>query len=174
MQPLNAAERKKAFLSFLLFFVLTTALIVATVVAGFQVPTRQIGRLQQQVAAYDRQKLFTESFAEKMEDTKTLLDSVNRPGVQAALVDGRISDNLKTMNSMVDADTAAVKKLYQDIVHNLADLQDAKKQLRAAAAQDANLSQNLQQIEMLKSDLNQARNEATALRLQLMSLQPRQ
>jgi hypothetical protein len=50
----------------------------------------------------------------------------------------------------------------------------AKKQLRDASGKDANLSQLLQQIETLKSDLNQSRTEANALRLQLMSMQPAQ
>lgn len=72
---------------------------------------------------------------------------------------------------MIDKDSTSVKKLFQDIVQNYADLQAAKKQLRDASGKDANLSQYLQQIETLKSDLNAARAENNTLRLQLMSVQ---
>ena len=57
------------------------------------------------------------------------------------------------------------------MVRGLADLQTAKKQLRDYSGKDANLSEYMQQIETLKSDLNQARSEANTLRLQIMASQ---
>ncbi len=171
MKPLNAAERKKAFVRFLIFFISTTLLIVLAIFFGVQVPFKQNEELRKQISVNEREKGFTETFAAKMDETKHLLDSVNRAEVQAELVDGKISENLKKMNAMIDNDSIGAKKLYQDVVQNFADLQFAKKQLRDASGKDANLSENLKQIEALKSDLNQARSEANALRLQIMSSQ---
>ena len=174
MKPLNSEERKKAFVKFLALFILTAGLIVVAVYFGVQVPFKQNERLRSQVNAFERQKSFTENFDVVLTDVKASLDTINRAGVQAELADGRVSEQLKKMNAMIDADSASAKRFYQNVVQNLAELQVAKKQLRDASGKDANLSQLLQQIETLKSDLNQSRTEANALRLQLMSMQPAQ
>jgi len=171
MKPINTAERKKAFSTFLIFYIVTTLVILIAVYFGVQVPFAQNDKLKDQIAKFEKEKQFAENFSNGLADTKKLLDSVNRAGVQPELVDGRISDNLKKLNAMIDNDSASQKKFYQDLVQNFADLQVAKKQLRDASGKDANLSQYLQQIEMLKSDLNQSRAEANALRLQIMSSQ---
>jgi uncharacterized coiled-coil DUF342 family protein len=171
MKPINAPERRKSFITFLLFYLLTTALIVTAVFFGMRVPFKQNQRLNDQIAVYDKERAFSETFNTRASEIKSLLDSVNRAGVQAELVDGKISENLSRLNNMIDNEGTSIKKPYQDIVQNYADLQAAKKQLRDASGKDANLSQYLQQIEMLKSDLNQSRSEANALRLQIMSMQ---
>jgi regulator of replication initiation timing len=171
MQPINTTERKKAFGGFLIFYLITTALIITAVCFGVQVPFKQNEKLKDQIGTFEKQKAFSESFSTEIADLKRQLDSVNRAGVQAELVDGKISEKLKRLNGMVDNDSTVDKKLYQDQVQAYVDLQFAKKQLRDASGKDANLSQYLQQIEMLKSDLNQARSESNALRLQIMSMQ---
>ena len=171
MRPLNAPERRKAFLNFLLFYLLTTGLIVTAVFFGMRVPFKQNQRLNDQIALFEKEKAFSETFSTRATEIKSLLDSVNRAGVQAELVDGTISGKLNQLNNMVDNGETSVKKPYQDVIQNYADLQAAKKQLRDASNKDANLGQYMQQIEMLKSDLNQSRSEANALRLQIMSMQ---
>lgn len=170
MKPQNTQERKQAYWIFLGFYSLTTALLLAAVFFGMRVPYAQNKRLQTQVTTYEQQRDFAELFSTKTNEVKSMLDTINKAGVQAELLDGKISDNLKALNNMI-SDTIATKKLYQDMVQGLADLQTAKKQLRDASGKDANLSEYMKQIESLKSDLMQARSEANTLRLQLMSTQ---
>ncbi len=170
MKPINTAERSSAFLYFLILFIITTSLVVLTVFFGMQVPFKQNDKLQHQLGMYQNEKSFAESFSTKMTDTKILLDSINRAGTQADLVNGQISSNLVDLNAMIEKDTSGVKKIYQDIVHNLLDLQTAKAQLRDAGNKDAAVGQYLQQIEDLRSQLNSKTQEADALRLQLISL----
>lgn len=167
MKPQNTSERKKAFLSFLAFYVLTTLILLGAVFFGMRVPYAQNDRLTSQVDTYEKERHFAETFSQKSNDVKNMLDSINKAGVQAELLDGKISENLKSMNNMID-DKTSTKKLYQDMVQGLADLQVAKKQLRDASDKDANLSQYMQQIESLKSDLNQAKAEALSYRQQLI------
>lgn len=170
MKPLNAAERKSAFFNFLIFFVITTLLIVLSVFFGMQVPFKQNEKLQQQLDILQTEKAFGETFYNGMTDAKILLDSVNRSGIQADLVNGEISTKLSNLNALITRDSSGVKKIYQDIVHNLLDLQFAKTQLREASNKDAALGQYLQQIEDLKGQVSRAEAEANALRLQLISL----
>lgn len=172
MKPLNAAERQKAFINFLLFFIGTTALILLAVYFGIQVPFRQNEKLRDQIAVFEKERAFAETFTGKMSDTKKMLDTINIAGVQSELMDGKINENLKAMNAMPDRDSVSSKKLYQMIVQNYADLQFAKKQLRDASGKDANLSQSLQTIEQLKNDLQQVKNENLMLRMATQQQQP--
>ncbi|HTN45462.1 MAG TPA: type VI secretion system TssO [Flavipsychrobacter sp.] len=170
MKPQNTQERKKAFITFLGFYAITTIILLAAVFFGMRVPYAQNNRLQSQVDVYEKERDFAETFSLKSNDVKGMLDSINKAGVQAELLDGKISETLRSMNNMIN-DSTSTKKLYQDMVQGLADLQMAKKQLRDASGKDANLSEYMKQIETLKSDLNQARTDANNLRLQLMSAQ---
>ena len=170
MKPQNTQERKKAFFTFLGFYAATTLILLAAVFFGMRVPYAQNNRLQTQVDVYETERNFAENFSQKTSDVKNMLDSINKAGVQAELLDGKISENLSSMNNMIN-DSTSVKKLYQDLVRGLADLQTAKKQLRDYSGKDANLTEYMQQIETLKSDLNQARSEANTLRLQIMASQ---
>jgi hypothetical protein len=170
MKPQNTQERQKAFYSFLGLYSITTLLLIAAVFFGIRVPFQQNNRLQAQVATYEKERAFAETFSQQGSDVKNMLDSINKAGVQAELLDGKISEKLTGMNNMI-SDTTSVKRLYQDLVRGLADLQTAKKQLRDYSGKDAHLTDYMQQIESLKSDLNQARAEANTLRLQIMSMQ---
>lgn len=170
MKPQNTQERKQAFFTFLGYYALTTLLLLGAVFFGMRVPTAQNNKLQTQVDQFELENNFAASFSNHSNDVKNMLDTINKPGVQAELLDGKISENLKTMNNMIN-DSTNSKKMYQDMVQGLADLQLAKKQLRDASGKDVNMSDYMKQIESLKSDLNQARSEANTLRLQLMATQ---
>jgi uncharacterized coiled-coil DUF342 family protein len=168
MKPQNTPERKKAFFSFLAFYIITTLVLLGAVFFGMRVPYAQNDRLQNQVDVYETERDFTETFSSKSNDVKSMLDSINKGGVQAELLDGKISENLRSMNNMI-SDSTSTKKLYQDMVQSLADLQMAKKQLRDASGKDANLSEYMKQIESLKSELNQANNTILLMRSQMTS-----
>ncbi|MFT4204254.1 MAG: type VI secretion system TssO [Chitinophagaceae bacterium] len=156
MKSLNASQRENALWQFFLFFLLSTGFIVATVVMGMQVPFRQNDLLKKHLAMYQRQRLFMDTFSARMIDTQNLLDSVNRPGVQAELIDGQIADNLRTMNSMIVADSTIPKAVYTSIVGNFANLKDAKQQLRSAGNNDQTINTLKQQLATYQSQLQQA------------------
>jgi tetrahydromethanopterin S-methyltransferase subunit H len=126
--------------------------------------------LQEKIANFQNSQSFADNFATKFADTKGILDTVNKAGIQAELLDQKITDGIKSLSAMVDADTTIIKKNYTNIIQNLAELQFAKKQLRDVSSSDQNMTQYMQQIEGLKSDLARAKSESDALRMQLVSL----
>lgn len=163
MAPHNENERNRALRNFLLFFILTIALIIAAVFFSVEVPLKQNEQLREQMALVENERIFSASFVNKMAETMNLLDSVMLNEVQgkAELIDGSITANLQKMNSMIN-DFISAKSLYQNTVLNLADLQRAKKQLREASGKDANFG-NLQKdnadlrirLQQANSDLQQ-------------------
>lgn len=170
MKPINSAERKSAYLNFLILFAITIVIVVTTCFFGMRVPFKQNEQLQEKIAGFQNQKSFAENFETRFANTKGILDTVNKAGIQAELLDQKITDGIKSLSAMVDNDTTIVKKNYNDVIQNLAELQFAKKQLRDVSSSNQNMTQYMQQIEGLKSDLARAKSESDALRMQLVSL----
>src|SRR5688500_15027841 len=112
MKPINSEERKKAFLKFFGLLSVTQGLIAAAVYFGVRVPFKQNERLKTQVDRCEKEQAFTENFSARMSEVKASLDTINRGGVQTDLADGKITQNLKSMNSMIDADSVSAKKFY--------------------------------------------------------------
>ena len=163
MSPHNQAERSHAFRNFLLFFILTVALIIAAVFFSIQVPLKHNEQLREQLTLVENERTFSSTFVNKMSETMNLLDSIMLNEVQgkAELIDGKITENLQKMNAMIN-DSLSGKSLYRNVVLNFADLQRAKKQLRDASGKDANFG-NLQKenadlrirVQQANSDLQQ-------------------
>jgi hypothetical protein len=152
MKPLNTEERKKSFASFLLFFLITVLLIIGAVYFGMQVPFKQNERLKAQVARYQQEQAFAENFTQKMVQTSILLDSVNKGGTQATIVDGLISEQIKGLNASLVADSGANQQLYQNIVQALNQLQLAKSGLRASSGKDQDATKLQQELTQVKMD----------------------
>ena len=167
MEPLNHAERKNAFLSFLLFFIVTTAIVIGAVLFSVDVPFRQNDYLREQIKIVEKERDFSEKFLSSMNATNNLLDSLDKQNVDVVIVDGKISEKLKDMDAMIDNDSVSVKDFYQNIVANLSELHSAKKELRDATSKDASLGDLKQQISQLKDDLARSENNVMILQTQL-------
>lgn len=172
MRPLNAAERNQAFRNFLLFFIITIAVIIAAVFFSIQVPFKENDQLKDKIAVTEKQRDFSEQFADKMETTIKLLDSVNLANVRAELIDGAIDDNLRNMQAMIKSDTLVpVKNLYTNVVENFYDLKNAKKQLRDASGKDATFGTLQADNANLHSQLQQANSQLQYYQSLVSSLQ---
>jgi len=128
MQPLNAPERKKAFLNFLLFFVITVAVILVTLYFSMQVPLKDNDKLIKQTAIDNNEKLFMQEFEGKMQETTNLVESITK--VENVFKIGKaLDDHFKEMNDMA-AGTVWFKVVCDKIIDNLTSLRLAKEQLR--------------------------------------------
>lgn len=166
MQPVNQAERNRAFVNFLLFFIATIALILAAVFFSVQVPFKQNEKLNDVVASFEKEKTLSEDFANKLNETLGYFESVNKPNMNAEMVNNQITQNLSAMTTMINSDSTMFKGLYQNIITSLFDLQGTKKALRGASDLDASVGD-------LEKKLNQCRAENTSLQNQLILLQQR-
>jgi hypothetical protein len=168
MQPLNQAERRKAFINFILFFIITIAVVVTTVFFSVQVPFKQNALLREEIALVERERSFADAFVVKMSETMNKLDSVNLPDQKVPeLVDGQIKDNLNKLNIMISNDSVSSKSMYQNVVLSLEDLRNTKKQLRDLSGKDVSISDYISQIDRLKSQLSQTEQQVTTLTLML-------
>ena len=153
MQPFNSAERRKAFLFFLLFFAITTVVVGATVLVGVQVPFKQNEQLNADKEKAEKERDFQEKFSVEMNSTRRLLGSLKRKEVDVDLLDGRISQKLQDMDAMIP-DSLTGKDFFHDVVGNFSDLRAAIKELKEANDKDDTQAVLKQQLQDLKHDLD--------------------
>lgn len=159
MQPLNKAERRKAFFNFLIFFTITAALIVVTVLFSVDVPFRENDQLNEYKENAEKEKDFTEKFLADMKGAIKLLDSLNDKEANIDLVGGKIEEKLRGMDDMIDKDSLVTRGLYEEVMNNLSQLYAAKKELKVATNKDDTQTALVQQIQDLKGELAQCRNK---------------
>ena len=171
MDPLNKADRKKAFTNFFLLFLLCLVIITTTIFFSLQVPFKQNDRLLKEMRTYVKEREFSTDFMTQMSEIAGMLDTINTKATKPDLLDGRITENIKKLNLKIDADSASDKTLYRSVVFVLSDIQTAKKQLRDITSKDLNADELRKQIETLTSTLDAAKIENLNLKQQIFLLQ---
>jgi hypothetical protein len=165
MPPINQDARRKSFLYFLLFFVITIGVITTTILFSFQVPFKENQKLRKEMDRAENEKAFMQSFEIKLEETMNLLDSVNLSADNAYLMDSKISRNIDAMLTMSANDSISFKGMVNVIIDNLKNLQVAKKQLRDVNNSAVELEKKDRKIEQLENEVRD---------YQKILLQPRQ
>lgn len=171
MDPINKADRKKAFTNFFLLFLVCIIIITTTIFFSLQVPFKQNDRLLKEMRSYVKEREFSTDFMTQMSEIAGMLDTINTKATKPDLLDGRITENIKKLNLKIDADSASDKTLYRSVVFVLSDIQTAKKQLRDITGKDLNTDELRKQVETLNSSLDAAKIENLNLKQQIFLLQ---
>ena len=148
MQPKNKSERAKAFINFLLLFILSMAIILITVFFSYDVPVKQANELRRQMHNVERDRAFSADFYIKMSEIVGMLDSINT-SKDAAYLDTQIKEGIQNLQIKVDADSVQDKILYQVVVKNIFDLQKAKEDLRKLTKTDEDVKEQKQMYDDL-------------------------
>ena len=148
---INANERNHAFIKFLVFFIITTILIVSAVYVDFRgLPLQRQKLLEREFANRRAETQMQRQFVLQMEKAKALLDSLENSGKDRAKVESSLSLKLNDMESTKHADTSLNGKLNRTILDSFLELQQLKKELRelrAAPAKMAELEAKLRDAE---------------------------
>ncbi|HMR82912.1 MAG TPA: type VI secretion system TssO [Niabella sp.] len=153
MKPLNIQERQKAFQRFLLFFILTVAVIVTAIFFGVKIPYAENEKLQEQLSIVDKENRFREDFSRAMAEAQSLLDTVNMDPQKSGLLDGRITQKIQEMDALLAKNDVTSKGLYNQVIRALNNAQSDKRGLRAAGNKDSVVAMYNAQILELKNSL---------------------
>lgn len=167
MQPKNQVERRKAFLNFLIVFIMCIAIIITTVFFSIQVPFKHNDQLLKQMSEVQGEREFQKNFKEQMSDITNMLDTINSKSQQPELLDVGITTKLQKLTGFVESDSVVEKKIYQNIINSLSELQKSKKALRDKAGESADTKDLNDQIKALKSDNATLQSNNDILRAQL-------
>ncbi|MBC7829328.1 MAG: hypothetical protein H7122_16385 [Chitinophagaceae bacterium] len=174
MKPKNSPERKKAFIRFVIFYLISTALIITAIFFGLQVPFKENKQLQSQLDVVYKERDFDRKLFNLMSETRKMLDTVNSAGTKTEVVEGRINQNILQMDAMLNKDSIAGKKIYSELVLIFNDAKNDKKLIRAASDKDATVKIKDQEIKELKQNLEGWRAAYDKQQIQLMQLQNKQ
>ena len=174
MRPKNSSERRNAFIRFILFYVITTALIVTAVFFGLQVPFKENRQLQSQLEVVHRERNFERKLYDLISNTRRMLDTVNKAGTNTAVVEGRIIENIKTMDAMINKDSTSAKMIYSELVSIFTEATSDKKLIRSSSDKDETVRIKDEQIQELKKNILGWKDAFDRQQAQLTQLQNRQ
>lgn len=174
MKPKNSPERRNAFTRFILFYLVTTLIIIAAIFFGLQVPFKQNQQLQSQLDVMHKERDFDREFFKLMSETKKLLDTIDRAGTGTDLVEGRITQNIQKMDAMLSQDSVSKKRMYGLVVQTFTDATNDKKTIRAASNKDAAVAAWNKKYNDLLQNRDDWMKEYERLKNQIMQMQTRQ
>ena len=137
MQTKNKSERTKAFINFILLFVVVITLILTTVFFSIQVPVRQASDLSSKMYQVDKERASTNNFFFKLSEIIEMLDSVNNSN-NPELLDVQITQKINDLLTKVNSDSSLLynKLIYTKIAVSMINLQNTKAGVRKSTKKD--------------------------------------
>ncbi len=160
MKPLNSKQRINTFLLFTSLFVVTTGMIVVAVFFGFRVPARENAMFRERNEQILYKEGMARGFAEQMEEIKSLLDSMDMPGINSDYMERLVSSELADLQSSLPVeDSTYRRKMYSNIIQTYLELKNAKSSLIQLSDVQGELDEYDDLIDRYKKDLDQAKRD---------------
>jgi len=154
MKSLNVKQRRKAFISFLLLFILTSSLVVVIVFFNLKVPEKENRYLHNRLNYLSIEATQTSNFAEKMDKVKGLIDSIGIKGTNIEFTDQLISTELAMMRTkFIAGDSTAHVGMYNNIILTYLELKESKIELLNLEDAKTDIESYIDIIEELKDKL---------------------
>jgi hypothetical protein len=166
MKPSNQEERKKAFMNFLLFFMLTIGVILTSVFFSFKVPLKENDQLRAEALRMDNERVILSQFETKMQQTMTMLDTLNESGSKIAINDAQITSNIRELSAII-SDSITAHGFYRGLIANLSNVQLLKQQLRDSNNKDNDEAQMKATITRLQDQLQVCNNQVMTMNAML-------
>jgi hypothetical protein len=158
LRVLNARERNEAFLQFIVFFVLTTGLVVGAVYFDFRLPLTEIKHLREEVSAQEVQSQNQVRFVAKMEEAKLYLDSLNKTPASAKMLEFQLNDIIKQLTQLQQKDESVYGRMNATIVETFIELQQDRLSLINANKEGRNINLLQSQLSECQRTLDNFRN----------------
>jgi Type VI secretion system, TssO len=156
---INSNERNQAFFKFIVFFLVTTVLIVSAVYVDFRgLPRQRQTLLEREFANRRAETQVQRQFVLQMEKARALLDSLENSGKDRAKMESSLTLKLNDMQSTRQADTSLSGKLNSTILESFLELQQLKKELRELRPFPAKVVELDAKLEQAQRALDEFRN----------------
>ncbi|HEX5150739.1 MAG TPA: type VI secretion system TssO [Parafilimonas sp.] len=165
MKPLNQAARKNAFFRFLLFFIITVGVIVATVFFSIQVPFEENKKMKKDIADYQNQQKFMMQFSGKLTDLQTLIDTLQTPNIQTELIESKIKLAIGDLQAFKEKTMPGNDNIYARMIDALSKLESTNISLINLRSQ----SPDIGKLQTDMANLVQRINNANTYIMQLSS-----
>ena len=141
MQPKNKSQRTKAFINFIVLFVVCITIILTTVFFSIQVPVRQANDLSSKMYQVDKERASSNNFFFKLSEIIEMLDSVNNAN-NPELLDVQITQKINDLLTKVNSDSSLLnnKLIYTKIAVSMINLQNTKASVRKATKKETDVN----------------------------------
>lgn len=148
LKVLNQKERNQAFIQFLFFFVVTTALIVGAIYFDFNLPVKQNRKYRDEISAGRNATMNQQRFIANMKTARLLLDSLDKSGVNIKQLDIQLTHKLNELSNFSQDDSSAYGLLNNALSDAFLELQRTKKDL-------ANFRETAGKVNALEQELKE-------------------
>ena len=131
MEVLNKQERQKAFIAFLIAFVLTFSVMLIAVSFNFYMPKAENKLLKAENEMMKREYDYQTNFSVKVDSIRMTIDSINSPKVDNDFQQRLANVMIANMYQKIPKDTTENKKLYNNIILAYKNIIDYKKKIRS-------------------------------------------
>ncbi len=159
MKPINKSERNKAILKFVLLLSITVAIIVVAVFFDYKVPSVENRYLHTQMDKTEKLLDIESDFAAQMDRIKSLIDTLDQPGVNAEYVEQLISARLAEMQTTLPSDSTFRHGMYTNIIQTYLELKNAKSSLIELNDVQKELEEYSELVDKYRQDLEQAHRD---------------
>ncbi|RAJ83527.1 hypothetical protein CLV59_103495 [Chitinophaga dinghuensis] len=168
MEPLNSQIRRKGFLLFLLFYLLTTGLLILGVFLYYQVPVAENNMLRSELIYHGERWARQQQFSDGLGKVKQELSTVNDPGQNSSYVDQLIATTLAGMRNHISPKESGFN-FYDDILQCCLSLQQSKQQLRECRDAQQTIMALRMEVSQLQQQLDGKSRELENCRLLMMA-----
>lgn len=151
MEPINKPERRKAYLNFVVLFLVCTAIIITTVFFSTRMPLRQNNELIEFRKSVNESNKLRDDFTIKLAAVSTMIDSLDKKD-DITILDSRIESGIKELNALFPGAQTDENRIYINVISNLQNYRAAKKTARAGSNNNENVKALNEQISQLQRD----------------------
>ena len=130
MEVLNKRQRNNAYLFFVLFFLITEAILITAVFFNAYFPFKENSLLKAENARMKKEMEIQNKFSFQLEKVKAAVDSIGMPKQNDFFNEKLALSTLADMYKQLPKDTLKNKNMYNNTIMNYKDLIDAKKQVK--------------------------------------------
>lgn len=139
MEVLNRRERSKAFLFFILFFIITVIVLITAILFNAYFPFKENSLLKSQNAIMKKEMETQDKFSFQLEKVKAATDSIGVNGQNDFFNEKLSLSILADMYKQLPKDTLKNKVMYNNTIIGYKDLVDAKKQIKQLSGNQATM-----------------------------------
>lgn len=170
MRAQNTSIRNAQFGRFLIFFIIVIAVIIGATLFGIQVPAKENVQLKQQIELQEELIIFQNEFLRLNTETVQLLDTLDVPGINRELTDGRITAKIQQIDALIQQYKGVDKAEYMIVVKGISSHHEDKKLLRQGSGKEAQIADYEKRIAQLEKNRDEWKAQAEKLQMQLQMM----
>ncbi len=160
MKPVNKSQRNKAFFLYILLFLITNSIVVGIVYFNYRIPDAENKYLHNKMDFLALKNEEQKDFLQKMNRVKSLIDTMDTPGISREYIEQLISTELAVMRTNFAAkDSTYLSDMYNNVIVTYLELKVAKSQLNELEDAKSDIDTYVETIDKLNERIKEVERD---------------